>query len=293
MISILLFRTDRIGDFLLSLLLIKNIKRKYTNSKITVVTSYKNYDYVKTFSIIDEIILLKNDIYSKTKLIFSLRKQFYDTVIVHDGKNRSKLISFFLKYKEKIVCSPSLKYTQIEKIKDICLKLKIDYNDDCLNFLENRNHKYRNLPYDNFILLHFDEKWLNNKYISKYVKIEPSEDELLNFIENLTKTNNLIITTGKESNNLIKFLKGVLKNKKVTIFEDQSLLEIENIVFKSKLIITCHGWISHIASAKNIKTIDIIDKIYPYDKWTSHFRNYNFLYRENFIKLSDKIIELI
>ena len=47
--------------------------------------------------------------------------------------------------------------------------------------------------------LHFDEKWLNNKYISKYVKIEPSEDELLNFIENITKINNIVLIKLKES----------------------------------------------------------------------------------------------
>ena len=35
------------------------------------------------------------------------------------------------------------------------------------------------------------------------------------------------------------------------IFENQNLMEIENIVFNSDLLITCHGWISHIAQQKN------------------------------------------
>ena len=40
--SVLLFRTDRVGDFLLSLSLIKIIKINYPNSKITIVASEKN-----------------------------------------------------------------------------------------------------------------------------------------------------------------------------------------------------------------------------------------------------------
>ena len=81
--------------------------------------------------------------------------------------------------------------------------------------------------------------------------------------------------------------------KEVKIFDNQNLLEIENIVFNSSLLISCHGWITHIAAAKNIKQIDIIDNSYPYDKWTSHLRNYNCLHRKSFKVLSKEIIDLI
>ena len=77
------------------------------------------------------------------------------------------------------------------------------------------------------------------------------------------------------------------------IFENQNLMEIENIVFNSDLLITCHGWISHVAAAKKIRQIDIIDSSYPYNKWTSHFRNYNYLNRTSFNDLSKKILNLI
>ena len=49
----------------------------------------------------------------------------------------------------------------------------------------------------------------------------------------------------------------------------------------------------HIASARKIKQIDIIDEQYPYNKWTSHFRNYNYLFRKPFVNLSDEIFKLI
>ena len=55
----LIFRTDRIGDFLLTLILIKCIKRSDTNSHITVISSSKNYNYINTFNIVDKVYELK------------------------------------------------------------------------------------------------------------------------------------------------------------------------------------------------------------------------------------------
>ena len=49
----LIFRTDRVGDFILSCILIKSIKRNKPNSEITVICSDKNYEYVKNYSLVD------------------------------------------------------------------------------------------------------------------------------------------------------------------------------------------------------------------------------------------------
>ena len=119
-------------------------------------------------------------------------------------------------------------------------------------------------------------------------------DQLIHFIDKIvSKNKNIIITTGKIKTKLLTDIKNSINKSKVQIFENQDLPELENIVINSSLLITCHGWISHIASAKKIKQIDIIDKQYPYNKWTSHFRNYNYLYRKQFMTLSDEIIKLV
>ena len=130
----LIFRTDRVGDFLFSLLIIKLIKKNYPNSNITLVASEKNYEYAKTFNVIDKIIILKKNLFSKINLVFKLRKKKYDVIIIHDGKNRSKFISFFLKTKKKISCAADLKNTQIEIIKIVCKKININFGEDSLNF---------------------------------------------------------------------------------------------------------------------------------------------------------------
>ena len=290
----LIFRTDRVGDFLFTLKIIKIIKSTNQNSEITVVASEYNQDYIKSFNDIDKIITLKKDFFSKIKLIFFLRKKKYDSVIVHDGKNRSKFISLFLKYEKKTICVTDLIKTQIDIIKKACDEINLKFDENCIDFLNKRNHTSINLPFKSYIHLHFDEKWNFNDYIKKYKNIEPSEKELIDFINNiLIKNKKLIITTGKKTPKIINEIKGKFDNLKVRFYENQTLLEIENIVFNSELLISCHGWISHIASAKKIRQIDIIDSSYPYNKWTSHFRNYYSLNRESFNNLSKKILDII
>jgi len=290
----LIFRTDRVGDFLFTLKLIKIIKTNDPCSEITVIGSQKNYKYIQTFSVVDKIILLKNDLLSKIKLIFYLRKNSYDSIIVHDGKNRSKFISFFLKFRKRVVCVTNLIDTQIEIIKKACQKIHLEFDNECIDFLEKRNHSLVKLPYKNYIHLHFDEKWKYSEYIKKYTNIEPNEKEFLMFINKiLIKGKKLIITTGKNPSVLLNNIKNRINDLDVKIFENQNLMQIENIVFNSDLLITCHGWISHIAAAKKIRQIDIIDSSYPYDKWTSHFRNYNFINRKSFNILSNEIIKFI
>ena len=50
MSNYLFFRTDRIGDFLVSAILINSIKRNDLNSNITVVSSKKNHLYIKSIA---------------------------------------------------------------------------------------------------------------------------------------------------------------------------------------------------------------------------------------------------
>ena len=155
--SVLLFRTDRVGDFLLSLSLIRIIKINYPNSNITVVASEKNHKYVRSFKEVNDVIVLKNSLLSKISLIFKLREKKYDAVIVHDGKNRSRFVSFFLKYQKKVLCFTNLIDTQIEIIQKTCRELNVPYNIDCLNFMDNREYQKQYIPFNNYMLA--DEKW--------------------------------------------------------------------------------------------------------------------------------------
>ena len=293
----LIFRTDKIGDFLISAILIKSIRRNDPDSFINVVASEKNYNYIKSFKIVDKVTLLTKGILSKLKLINFLRKEKYNTIIVHDRKQRSILISLFLKTNLKIVSNANLNISYFSDIKKILNHLNFSFDKADLNTLNNRTYVGLENLENNYILFHFDEKWIHKEYISNYINIEPSEKELVSFFNLLVnKTNKkLVVTTGLNSPQILNKIFRDKFNSKINYFNNLNFLEIESIIDKSDLLISCHGAVSHLATAKNIKQIDIIDesKTNFYKKWTDHFRNYSFIYRKNFSDLSKEIINLL
>ena len=293
----LIFRTDRIGDFLLTAILINSIKRNDPNSHISVVSSTKNHHFIKSFKNVDEVIILKNNLLDKIKLIHKLRSVYYDKIIVHDAKNRSSIISFFLKYGLKIKPNNDLNISYIDSIKEIISKLNFDFIESDLNTLNNRNYKFSENSDTDFILFHFDEKWIHNDYICEYTNIEPSNEDLILFINLLLTTSDkeLVITTGTRCP---KILNDLIENdfgSRVKIFKELNFLDLENMVSKCHLLISCHGSVSHIAAAHNIKQIDIKKKkrLDFYLKWTKHFRNYFPIHRIKFSELSNKIIDIM
>ena len=293
----LVFRTDRIGDFLLTLILIKNIKRNDKDSHISVICSKKNYDYIKSFNFVDKTYLLKNDYLNKFKLIKELRKTVFKYSIIHDGKKRSFFINLFLKkIKTLNVDNNNIKISHFSKIKKIIKIMNFNFKDIDLNILENRDQKFKHLDRLNYIIIHYDEKWSNKTYIKSYKNIEPSDTQLFKFLMALKLKFNLhvVVTTGTKSPILLDTVFAKIIDKKIEFIKNLNFFELEYLVSKSKLLISCHGAISHIAAAHKIKQIDIIDinTKNPYINWTEHFRNYSSLYRKDFINLSNEILDL-
>ena len=97
----LIFRTDRIGDFIVSCILINSIKRNDINSYITVVCSKKNYDYVKNINLVDKALLYPENILEKIKFYFDLKKLKFDFFLALDGKKKSIYCSIFSSSKKK------------------------------------------------------------------------------------------------------------------------------------------------------------------------------------------------
>ncbi len=286
----LIFRTDRIGDFLISAILIKLLKENDKSANIFVVASEKNYQYIKEFDYIDNVIKLDNSLFSKIKLILNLRRHLFKDIIIHDCKNRSRIISFFLNSINKPILIKKKNTSHINLIRQIIKVLKYDFYNDCFNTLSYKKNKI-----ENQVQLHFDEKWIHKDYINGYTYIEPTKKELLEFLislKNKTKKK-IIVTTGFKMPNLLNEIIDELKNENIEIYDKLNFLELENITIKSQILISCHGAISHVAAAKNIRQIDIIDKSYNYSYWTEHFRNYNYLYRSDFRSMSNQIIKII
>ena len=286
----LIFRTDRIGDFLLTCILIKNIKFNDPNSFITIVCSKKNFEYISKYKNIDQIIIYKKNLLSYFFNFIKLFKKKFDYSIIHDDKDRSKILNFLIRKKKTILINKNQQKTKIDIIKSIITQLGFNYSKNDLNILDSKVNLIDKSK-GKYVVFHYDEKWSNDTYFSNYTNIEPNFDELVNFIKHLEQKLKLkiIITTGSNAPKNLINLNSSDYFKNVEILLNQSFLELEKIIFNSKLLISCHGSVSHIAASKNISQIDIIDKSYDYSIWTSHFRNYNYVNRKKFTYLSNDI----
>jgi ADP-heptose:LPS heptosyltransferase len=120
--KILVFRTDRIGDLILTCPTILTIKQNFKNSKITLVTSVKNFDYAKNLNLFDKLIIFPNKgIINKVKFMRNLSKEKFDYTFIFDGKDRSVYTSALIKSKYKVALIPD------KRIKYFCKLFNIKF----------------------------------------------------------------------------------------------------------------------------------------------------------------------
>ena len=103
MTKYLIFRTDRIGDFIFSRLITDSIIKNDPQSIIDCVCSEYNSKYVKNFKDIKNIyILKKSSVFQLLKTLFTINKIKYDKLIILDGKRRSIFFSIFINAKKNM-----------------------------------------------------------------------------------------------------------------------------------------------------------------------------------------------
>ena len=329
----LIFRTDRVGDFILSCILIKSIKRNKPNSEITVICSDQNYEYAKNYSLIDNAQLYPKKFIKKIFFFHSMIKSDFDCILSLDGKKRSIFSCVISKANFKILTVTKKIYkkifftlkddilfikdfrSRIEEFKFILKKLEMDYSDRDLNIFDGEIIKsnldiLNKIPEKSFNQLHLDEKWITEAYRGRrksrnFKPIDASIDQMCSFIEEfVTKSKkDLVISAGAETNSLISGVKkqfskkGVvsINGKKIIILDNISFTDLKLIIKKTDLVIACHGSPAHIASSFNTKIIDIFDQKNEefYKFYTNHLRNYKYLYREDFTILAKNILQSV
>ena len=329
----LIFRTDRVGDFILSCILIKSIKRNKPNSEITVICSDQNYEYAKNYSLVDNAQLYPKKFIKKIFFFHSMIKSDFDCILSLDGKKRSIFSCVISKANFKILTVTKKIYkkifftlkddilfikdfrSRIEEFKFILKKLEMDYSDRDLDIFDGEIIKsnldiLNKIPEKSFNQLHLDEKWITEAYRGRrksrnFKPIDASIDQMCSFIEEfVTKSKkDLVISAGAETNSLISGVKkqfskkGVvsINGKKIIILDNISFTDLKLIIKKTDLVIACHGSPAHIASSFNTKIIDIFDQKNEefYKFYTNHLRNYKYLYREDFTILAKNILQSV
>ena len=326
MAKYLIFRTDRIGDFITSQVISSSIYESSNKNQIDMVTSKYNYNYIKHFKYIRNLYIFDKTgfkILDFFNLYLKIRKKNYDYLIILDGKRRSFLSGIFVKAKTKI-CFLKDFFPKIlifmfysKYIKNAESNIQFKNFETLLNYIDiklpkklNFYNKYKfkiNLynfkkPY---LHLHLDEKWFENHYFHDFDYMQLNEDKIYTFINLLVKKfkMNIVVTQGFKKVNIMdkfkskyfnankKFIK--LNNKKIFFIENSSFRDLENIVNKSKLLICCEGAISHVSHSLNVKTILLVqkDRLNSTNFWIGHMNNTFEVFRDNINTVSKNILK--
>ena len=70
--------------------------------------------------------------------------------------------------------------------------------------------------------------------------------------------------------------------------------DIESLLRNAKILITCHGAVTHVANSFNVKIVDIIEENRKafYQRYTSYLKKYNPIYRNKFNLLKKDIFNI-
>ena len=295
----LIFRTDRLGDFIISCPFIISYKTNFPGSNITLVSSEYNSNYIKNFNFINEIKPLKNEIkfFSKLiiliKMILNLRKSKFKNIIILDGKKRSFFISLFLNG-DKSILLQSKDLAILSKIFNYNSVNNYEFQDQLKNFsflasLLNFNiikkdiDIYQNYEFKKnfhfkkkYIIIHLDEKWYSDFYYKDFTNINPNSFQIKIFVEKLIEIIKedfeIVITTGSKNIEQIdsfiseletkdnKLFTQIINNTNITFIKNTTFNDLESLVKNSSFLICCEGGISHVSHNCYVDTIAFYEK---------------------------------
>ena len=82
------------------------------------------------------------------------------------------------------------------EIQNALVHIKFNFTTQDLNSLKVKNNKNFSINNKDYVLLHFDEKWIHNNYIKSYKKIEPNVSEFKKFIADIIDKTNKNLVSG-------------------------------------------------------------------------------------------------
>ena len=210
----LIIRTDRLGDFYQTIPYINCLTRVYGKRNVDVVVKKHIYPHIKKKKYLYNNLYSfeKNGFFSKVLLILKLRNNNYKQIIIFDGKDRSLILSKFLKATRILSNYPEKKINYFIKIffskkynlfhdnqitplkyiyKKILNKIGIKIINKDFKILLHKNIKKikifenENIGNKKFTHLHVDEKWFSGFYIKNFTNINPKKKDFLLFIKKI------------------------------------------------------------------------------------------------------------
>lgn len=273
--NFIVFRVDRLGDFIIHSRPIYELKKKYPNSFITIVCSNINRKIISKYKFVDEIIIYNkfDSLLIKLKTFIKIIKKKYHASFVLDGRKFSYFCNMFINSKKKF----GVAYIRKKKIFGVSItknypfsiyrylffsKYEVFTSKSSLTHSENFCQKYINLfnelnikkitPKSSYIFETNESSYqIYQKMISKldyknflivhldekWNDIDGIENFLVSFFENLQKNSNCKIIITAYNNNFKYF-----KNLKLTFpyfdyINNPHLNNLENYVNSNVIIL--------------------------------------------------------
>lgn len=140
---ILIVRTDRIGDVLLSTPVIKSLRDSFPSTYIAMMVSPYSKDIVDGNPYLDEVIIYDKDGKHRSwrksmKFASNLKKKRFDLAIILHPTNRVHLVTFFAGIPKRVGYNRKLGFLltdRIKHIKQLGEKHELEYNLDLLRYL--------------------------------------------------------------------------------------------------------------------------------------------------------------
>lgn len=273
--NIVISRTDKIGDLVLSIPAISAVRKMYPEAKIYVLVRNYNAPIVSCLSFIDEVIIYDN--YTLKELSSYLRSKKIDTFISLYSDFRIGLLSFL---SGAVVRSGPLSkihswffYNRgIKQRRSLSIKNEAEYNLDLVRNLDSKLYDSTEFTWEK--ICYKDENRLEaedflklNKINKPFILIHPFSggsaknytlEQYMDLIDELYKLMgdiDIVISSSIYDRDKVSYIKE--RNSKVFIYESKTLLDLTALIDKCEVYVGGSTGPSHIAGSLGKKCVCI------------------------------------
>ena len=279
---ILVVRTDRIGDLLLSTPVIQALRQSYPNAYIAAMVSPYAKEIVDGNPYLDEVIIYDKDFKHKSwarsmKFASRLKKKRFDLALILHPTNRVHLIAFFAGIKKRVGFDKKLGFLLTDRIrhgKQEGEKHELEYTLDLIRHLGIEPKDKR--PF--MPLKPESEKWTDDLFASESLtpqdkllgihpaascpsKIWPAE----RFAEAADKLADkydlkVLIFSGAKDIKLAEKVENSMKHRAINLAGRTSVSQLASVLKRCRLFISNDSGPVHIASAVGVPVISIFGR---------------------------------
>ncbi len=284
-LKILITRTDRIGDVVLSVPLIKILRESFPESCIAFMVRPYTKELVIGNPYLNEVLIYDKYGEHKSfrgflKFLKELKKRKFDLALILHPTNRCHLLCYFAKIPVRIgyeIKMGFLNNIKLPHLKPLGLKHELEYNLDFLKILgieyreiefylpfkKNSEEKIENL----FKELGIKEKDLvicvnpTASCLSKIWKPQKFK-ELIDILTKNLKAK-VILIGSKDRQDICKFIESNTKNKIINLCGVLNLADLISLLKRITVFISCDSGPVHIANALGKKCVVIFGRKQP------------------------------